>query len=144
MVEGMVRLLCKQGVRENQIGVITPYEAQRVHILGKVFGREPGNLEVANIDSFQGREKDFIILSLVRANPFQSVGFVGDRRRLNVALTRARRGLVIIGDPFTYMKCPIWRHLLRWYDAHGCIYEGPVEALRRTSLLVLGVERGEV
>ncbi|AFN83969.1 putative DNA helicase [Encephalitozoon romaleae SJ-2008] len=129
--ESIIRHLFKCGVTENQIGVITPYEGQRSYILNRIFGAEPGNLEISNVDGFQGREKDFIIVSLVRSNLYQGIGFVGDKRRMNVTLTRAKHGLVIIGNPTTLMKHDMWSNLLSFYDKKGLVMEGPLHNLRR-------------
>ncbi|ELA41314.1 uncharacterized protein VICG_01687 [Vittaforma corneae ATCC 50505] len=142
IVENIIRFLFKNGVLEQQIGVITPYEGQRSYILGQIFGNEAGNLEIKNVDGFQGREKDFIIVSLVRSNIFQGVGFVGDKRRMNVTLTRAKHGLIIIGNPFTLYKNEMWADLLNWYDERGLVYEGPLNSLKRVSLKLLNLKGG--
>jgi len=84
------------GLQPAQIGVITPYEGQRCYcvnhmqVAGTLHSDAYAAVEVASVDSFQGREKDVIILSCVRSNEHQGIGFLADPRRLNVALTRAR------------------------------------------------------
>ena len=64
-------------------------------------GESLGDVEATNIDGFQGHKRDVIVLSLVRSNSDGRLGHVDDGRRLNVALTRAKRGLVVIGDKDT-------------------------------------------
>lgn len=135
--ESIIRHLFKCGVTESQIGVITPYEGQRSHILNRIFGAEPGNLEISNVDGFQGREKDFIIVSLVRSNLYQGIGFVGDKRRMNVTLTRAKHGLIIVGNPTTLVKHDMWRNLLSFYNRKGLILEGPLSDLKRSTTMRL-------
>ena len=83
---------------------------------------------MSSVDGFQGREKEAIIFSGVRSNPARSVGFLADARRLNVAITRAKRGLVIVGDEQTLSAAPVWQDYLRFLKKKGCVLEG-VEAL---------------
>lgn len=118
LVEKIVTRLLKSGVMPQLIGVVTPYEGQRAFCVNHM--QRAGNwrpelykkIEVASVDSFQGREKDFIILSCVRSNDHQGIGFLNDPRRLNVALTRARCGLIIIGNAKVLSKQPLWNLLL--------------------------------
>ena len=142
-VEKIVTRFFKAGVRPEEIGIITPYEGQRSFVVQnmatsgsfkKDFYRE---IEVASVDAFQGREKDFIVLSCVRSNEHQGIGFLSDPRRLNVALTRARYGCVILGNPKVLAKHPLWHYLLLHFKERDCLVEGPLSNLQ-TSLLQFG------
>ena len=95
-VEKIVTRFLRSGVKPEQIGIITPYEGQRAYLVqymmysGALHAKLYQEIEVASVDAFQGREKDFIVMSCVRANEHQGIGFLNDPRRLNVALTRAK------------------------------------------------------
>ncbi|OIT06211.1 PREDICTED: regulator of nonsense transcripts 1 homolog [Nicotiana attenuata] len=137
-VEKIVTTFLKSGVVPSQIGVITPYEGQRAYIVnymarnGSLRQQLYKEIEVASVDSFQGREKDYIILSCVRSNEHQGIGFLNDPRRLNVALTRARYGIVILGNPKVLSKQPLWNGLLTHYKEHECLVEGPLNNLKQS------------
>jgi len=135
-VEKIVTRFFKAGVKPSGIGVITPYEGQRSYIVSSMqangtFKKELyKEIEVASVDAFQGREKDFIILSCVRSNDHQGIGFLSDPRRLNVAMTRAKYGLVILGNPKVLSKHPLWHYLLLHYKERNCLVEGPLTNLQ--------------
>ena len=115
-------------IQTNDIGIITPYNGQ-VRVLSDLFeqsgGREVGEkysgLEIKSVDGYQGREKEVIVFSTVRANENGQVGFLKDKRRLNVALTRAKRGLIVIGHLATLRQEPTWKSWLDWVEESGCL-----------------------
>ncbi|KAJ1968503.1 ATP-dependent RNA helicase, partial [Dimargaris xerosporica] len=73
---------------------------------------------------------DYIILSCVRSNEHQGIGFLSDPRRLNVALTRAKYGLVVLGNPRVLSRHGLWHDLLTYFKEHGCLVEGPLSSLK--------------
>ncbi|KAB0406646.1 hypothetical protein E2I00_018652 [Balaenoptera physalus] len=137
-VEKITTKLLKAGAKPDQIGIITPYEGQRSYLVqymqfsGSLHTKLYQEVEIASVDAFQGREKDFIILSCVRANEHQGIGFLNDPRRLNVALTRARYGVIIVGNPKALSKQPLWNHLLNYYKEQKVLVEGPLNNLRES------------
>ncbi|KAL2175935.1 P-loop containing nucleoside triphosphate hydrolase protein [Thermothelomyces heterothallicus CBS 202.75] len=102
LVRQHVRSLVDAGVKPEDIAVVTPYNAQ-LAILAPLKETFPG-IELGSVDGFQGREKEAVIVSLVRSNPDGEVGFLGEKRRLNVAMTRPKRSLTVIGDSETVKK----------------------------------------
>jgi len=77
-------------------------------------------LEIKSIDGYQGREKEVIILTAVRSNPNKSLGFLSDWRRLNVAVTRGKRGLIVIGDSTTLSNDIHWGNFIDWCRSNSC------------------------
>lgn len=146
--ERIITRLFKDGVRPEQIGVITPYEGQRAYIVqymqlnGCMDKELYVEVEVASVDAFQGREKDYIILSCVRANERSSIGFLSDPRRLNVALTRARYGLIILGNPNSLFRNSLWSHLLLHFRERGCLVEGFLDNLQLCTVQLTKPHRG--
>ncbi|KAI9724705.1 MAG: hypothetical protein M1828_003574 [Chrysothrix sp. TS-e1954] len=98
-----VHRLTSAGLKPSDIAVITPYNAQLSLLSSLLKERHPG-IELGSVDGFQGREKEAVVLSLVRSNTTGEVGFLGERRRLNVAMTRPRRQLCVVGDSETVGK----------------------------------------
>lgn len=111
----------KQRILDEQIdvGIISPYRAQVQYLKQLVRRREffkpyRGLITVNTVDGFQGQERDVILISLVRANEEGQIGFLNDLRRMNVAITRARMKLIIIGDPFTLCRHPFYKKLYEY------------------------------
>ena len=108
---------CPKGDIRGKVGIITPYSQQQ-ELLRRVFGQALGTeglaseVEINTVDGYQGREKDIIILSTVRADPRAGIGFVSDIRRMNVALTRAKFACFIIGSERTLRSSRPWKEFL--------------------------------
>jgi superfamily I DNA and/or RNA helicase len=111
-----VQSLVDAGIAPSTIGVITPYAAQ-ARLLRE---RLPlAGLEIDTVDGFQGREKEAIIISLVRSNSKTEIGFLADTRRMNVALTRAKRKLIVIGDSATIGGEPFYARMIEFFERHN-------------------------
>lgn len=120
------RALLDAGVQPSQIAIIAPYRAQ-VRLLRDRLADVPG-LEVDSVDGFQGREKEAVIITMVRSNPEGEIGFLADIRRTNVALTRARRKLLVIGDSATLANHPFYQRMLEHFESIGAtssVWEEP-------------------
>ncbi len=120
-LEAYLTRIGKQRILEERIdiGVISPYQAQ-VHYLRQLLRKHPffspyrQLISVNTVDGFQGQERDVILISLVRANENGNIGFLNDLRRMNVAMTRARMKLIILGDASTLTRHPFYRQLYEY------------------------------
>ena len=131
----------------SDIAVVTPYAAQVRLIrrqLREVLPRGPPFVEVSSTDGFQGREKEAVVFSAVRSNTYGSVGFVSDWRRINVSFTRARRALIVVGNPDTLRRGDpdTFGAWLQWADAHGVNMMSPGKPRGRYDPEVLRKVRG--
>ncbi|MFH0984898.1 MAG: AAA domain-containing protein [Candidatus Omnitrophota bacterium] len=114
--------LLRAGVSPDEIAIISPYSAQVKLLTGMILGEkgDPGDLaalEIDSVDAFQGREKEAVIVSLVRSNREGQLGFLTDTRRMNVAMTRAKRKLIMIGDSATLSNHTFFEDLLRYVES---------------------------
>jgi len=121
-VAAEVRRLLSRGVAPTDVAVIAAYDAE-VRLLRELLATErAGGLEVGTVDGFQGREKDAIVVDTVRSNDRGEIGFLADTRRMNVALTRARRFLLVVADSATLGGHPYYAQFVAAMDeldAHG-------------------------
>ena len=129
-VYGVVHKLIKAGVNVGDIGIITPYNAQKYKLYDKFRQDKYDNLKIESVDGFQGMEKDYIIISTVRSNLSGQIGFLTSPKRLNVALTRAKKGVIILGNAECLAKRHgIWRDLITFYYSKNLIVQGPLSNL---------------
>jgi superfamily I DNA and/or RNA helicase len=117
-----VRRLLSRGLPATEIAVIAAYDAQVRRLRALHTAEREAGLEIRTVDGFQGREKEAVIVDLVRSNPDGDLGFLADTRRMNVALTRARRFLLVVGDSATLGAHPYYAAMIAAMDdlgAHG-------------------------
>ena len=103
------------------VGIISPYKGQ-VALLRRLIRQDRywkpfrSLITVNTVDGFQGQERDVIVISLVRSNAEGNLGFLRDLRRMNVAITRARMKLIVIGDRSTLCRMPFYKRLAAYID----------------------------
>ena len=130
---GVVQKLEKAGVKMSDIGIITPYKAQKLKLqFDKFYDKRFDDLKIESVDGFQGMEKDYIIISAVRSNLSGKIGFLRSPKRLNVSLTRARKGVIILGNAECLSKRNgIWKDLLKFYKSRKLIVQGQLNNLEQ-------------
>ncbi len=127
-VLSLIERLIESGVYAQDIAIIAPYAAQvrllRNQLLANIATgnsrltkRDYRDLEIDTVDGFQGREKEAVIITLVRSNEQNEIGFLADTRRMNVALTRARRSLFVIGDSATLGGNDFYRDFFEYVES---------------------------
>jgi len=128
VVRIIANLLDAGDIKATKIAIITPYSKQvqliRAELALKSRRKSTFNVQdvkVGTVDSFQGQETDLVIFSAVRSNDLTEMGFLRDSRRLNVAITRARRGLILLGDKNVLRTCRHWTALLDSLEKRGCV-----------------------
>ncbi|MGL4515020.1 MAG: IGHMBP2 family helicase [Lacipirellulaceae bacterium] len=123
LVLRLVDELLSAGVPARDVAVIAPYAAQVRWLRDN---RADSAVEVDTVDGFQGREKEAVVISMVRSNREGEIGFLADTRRMNVAMTRARRKLIVVGDSATLGGNPFYKDLLDYFaaeNAYGSVWE---------------------
>jgi ATP-dependent RNA/DNA helicase IGHMBP2 len=113
----------RNGAARPTVAIISPYRNQ-VHLLQELVAASPAlrewgdRLSVNTIDSFQGQERDIVYIGMTRSNADNRVGFLADIRRMNVAMTRARKKLVVIGDSATLSRVPFYEGFIAYAQRH--------------------------
>ena len=108
--------------RKITIGIISPYKEQVQYLTTQIaadagFDNYRSQIAIKTVDGFQGQERDVIYISLVRSNDLKEIGFLNDIRRMNVALTRAKKKLVVIGDSATLANHPFYKTFLDYTES---------------------------
>ena len=125
-----LKLLLEQYAESNKagkritIGIISPYKEQVQYLTTQIaadedFDKYKSQIAIKTVDGFQGQERDVIYISLVRSNDLKEIGFLNDIRRMNVALTRAKKKLVVIGDTATLANHSFYKQFLDYAESIG-------------------------
>lgn len=120
--DAILKIIELENLPIDKIAVLSPYSGQVAHLRDHL----NNSIRCATIDSFQGQEKEVIIISLVRSNPENVIGFLSDYRRMNVAMTRAQEKLIIIGDSATLGNDPFYSSFMDYIekeDAYHSVWE---------------------
>lgn len=123
-----VQLMSPQRIQDDAVdfGIIAPYRSQ-VRLLRKLLKLQPffralrRQISVGTVDGFQGQERDVIVVSMVRSNDDGSIGFLRDLRRMNVAMTRARMKLIVVGNAETLGRHRFYRALIAYFEEKGSL-----------------------
>ena len=121
-VAAEARRLLSRGLAPTEIAIIAAYSAQARRLRELLRVERAAGLEIGTVDGFQGREKEAVIVDLVRSNEMGEIGFLANTRRMNVALTRAKRFLLVVADSATLGEHPYYKRFLQYVDeidAHG-------------------------
>lgn len=122
IVYELVKFYIKHGLKQEDIGVITPYKLQVKFIMSRL--EKFPNVRVKTVDGFQGREKEVIIISFVRSNPSDQIGFLCDKNRINVAVTRAKKHLAIVADSWTVSSDSTVESLMEYMKSRAQVLSG--------------------
>ncbi|KAK8810423.1 hypothetical protein WA158_006998 [Blastocystis sp. Blastoise] len=134
----LLNLMYSNGIKPEDIGVITFYNGQRTYVenlintfeLNSEYRNYLNQITINSVDGFQGQEKEYIIISCVRSNQEIGIGFLSSSRRLNVALTRAKKGLIVLGNVEVLNKHLIWNQFVQFHSQTHCIYNGELNNLQ--------------
>ena len=129
-----IEMVSPQKIESERIdfGIITPYRGQarlirRLLKMQHYFRKLKRHITIGTVDGFQGQERDVIIISLVRDNTEGNIGFLRDLRRMNVAMTRARMKLIIVGNSQTLSRHKFYRSLIEHIKEKGDFIEAAVD-----------------
>jgi superfamily I DNA and/or RNA helicase len=132
-VAAEARRLLSRGLPPSDLAIIAAYSAQARRLRDLLREERAAGLEVGTVDGFQGREKEAVIVDLVRSNDSGELGFLSNTRRMNVALTRAKRFLLVVADSATLGDHSYYAQFIQYVDeidAHGSAWSDEAEPLR--------------